>query len=178
MPPCTLAAACNQPQRTLYTHLAATRVYPFRMLWVDMILPEPDRDSGSVRTLTMLKILLAMRIHVSIVTVQRSGKGRHERYTRKLQFLGVHVIPSFRMMRDFTVREPYDFILVARRDTYAAVRETLTRHYPNTLLVFDTVDLHFIRERQRRHFLDHHANETAMLQQVFGAEGRSTIDCP
>ena len=54
----------------MYTHLAATRMYSFRMLWIDMILPEPDRDSGSVRTLTMVKILLAMRIHVSMVTVR------------------------------------------------------------------------------------------------------------
>ena len=74
--------------------------------------------------LTMIKLLLGMRVHVSIVTVQRSGKGRHDRYTRMLQYLGVHVIPSFRMFRTFTVREPYDFILIARRDTFAAARAT------------------------------------------------------
>ena len=110
MPPCEMANACTQPHKTMYTHLAATRMYTYRMLWLDMILPEPDRDSGSVRTpstpgssatpnpgakparnpkpspepsqvrtLVILKILLALRVHVSIVTVQRSGKGRHER---------------------------------------------------------------------------------------------------
>jgi len=52
--------------KRLYTHLAATRLYSYRVLWLDMILPEPDRDSGSVRSLTMIKILLAMRCHVSI----------------------------------------------------------------------------------------------------------------
>ena len=36
----------------MYSHLAATRMYTYRMLWLDMILPEPDRDSGSVRTLS------------------------------------------------------------------------------------------------------------------------------
>ena len=85
MPPCSTASACLQPGKTMYTHLAATRMYSFRMLWMDMILPEPDRDSGSVRTLTIIKLLLAMRIHVSIVTVQRSGKGLHERYSKMLQ---------------------------------------------------------------------------------------------
>eukprot|EP00965_Chrysotila_dentata_P247295 6207663-Pleurochrysis_carterae.AAC.1 len=39
----------------------------FRVLWVDKFLPEADRDSGSVRTLTLLKLLLAMRCHVTIV---------------------------------------------------------------------------------------------------------------
>ena len=53
--------------------------------------------------------------------------------------MGAHVIPSFSMMRAFTLREPYDFVVVARRDTFAAVRDVLHRHYPNTLLVFDTV---------------------------------------
>ena len=57
--------------------------------------------------------------------------------------MGAHVIPSFSMLRAFTLREPYDFVVVARRDTFAAVRDVLHRHYPNTLLVFDTVDLHF-----------------------------------
>ena len=73
MPPCEMANACTQPHKTMYTHLAATRMYTYRMLWMDMILPEPDRDSGSVRTLVILKILLALRVHVSVVTVQRSG---------------------------------------------------------------------------------------------------------
>ena len=50
MPPCEMANACTQPHKTMYTHLAATRMYTYRMLWLDMILPEPDRDSGSVRT--------------------------------------------------------------------------------------------------------------------------------
>jgi GT2 family glycosyltransferase len=80
MPSCVAATACSAPMKRLYTHLAATRLYTYRVLWVDMILPEADRDSGSVRTLTMLKILLAMRCHVTIATVQRSGAGRHARY--------------------------------------------------------------------------------------------------
>ena len=175
MPPCNVASACGA-QKTMYTHLAATRLYSFRMLWVDMILPEPDRDSGSVRTLTMIKLLLGMRVHVSIVTVQRSGKGRHDRYTRMLQYLGVHVIPSFRMFRTFTVREPYDFILIARRDTFAAVRDTLHRHYPNTLTVFDTVDLHFVRERMRRDFFASHANESRLLADIFGKQASRLSD--
>ena len=44
------------------------------------------------------------------------------RYTRLLQYMGAHVIPSFNMMRAFTLREPYDFVVVARRDPFAAVR--------------------------------------------------------
>ena len=52
-------------------YIAATRNLFPKVLWLDDIIPEPDRDSGSVRTLTILKLLLAMRCHVSIVSVQR-----------------------------------------------------------------------------------------------------------
>ena len=90
-----------------------------------------------------------------------------------LQFLGVHVIPSFELLRTLAVREPYDFIVVARRDTYAAARDLLHRHYPNTLLVFDTVDLHFLRERARRAFIADHDAEPQLLSDVFG--GRATL---
>ena len=51
MPPCEVAAACRQPHKTMYTHIAATRMYLFRVLWIDQVLPEPDRDSGSIRSL-------------------------------------------------------------------------------------------------------------------------------
>ena len=97
-PACDVASACWPPNKQMYTHLAATRMYTYRVLWLDMVLPEPDRDSGSVRTLTLLKLLLAMRCHVSIASVQRSGNGRHERYTRMLQYLGVHVIPDVSLL--------------------------------------------------------------------------------
>ena len=66
------------------------------------------------------------------------------------------------------MREPYDFIIVARRDTFAAARDLLHRHYPNTLLVADTVDLHFMRERVRRRFIEEHAAEPGLLRDIFG----------
>ena len=55
------------------------------------------------------------------------------RYTRLLQYMGAHVIPSFNMMRAFTLREPYDFVVVARRDTFAAVRRPNAPHAALTL---------------------------------------------
>ena len=76
----------------------------------------------------------------------------------------------FSLLKTFTLREPYDFIIVARRDTYAAARELLHRRYPNTLLVADTVDLHFERERLREGFIEQHRSEPQLLSDVFGDE--------
>jgi len=175
LPACPAATACRAPMKRLYTHVAATRLYSYRILWLDMILPEPDRDSGSVRTMTLLKLLLAMRCHVSIATVQRSGAGRHARYARLLQFLGVRVLPPLAQLSAAgAAHEPYDFIIVARRDTYAAAAPLLTRTYPTTPVVFDTVDLHFEREAQRRRFMALHAAESKLLASVFGAAAATT----
>jgi hypothetical protein len=68
-----------------------------------------------------------------------------------------------------------DFIIVARRDTFGAARELLHRHYPNTLLVCDTVDLHFLRERVRREFIAAHAHDEQLLADVFGDGGAARL---
>ena len=50
-----------------------------RVLVVDWVAPEPDRDSGSVRAQYVLQILLAMRCAVTFVPVdwQRPVSYRH-----------------------------------------------------------------------------------------------------
>jgi len=79
---------------------------------------------------------------VTIATVQRSGLGRHTRYTRLLQFLGVRVLPGMAHAASHgAARDPYDFILVARRDAFVAAAPLLSRFYPTTPVVFDTVHL-------------------------------------
>ena len=183
LPRCEDAAACSNLSKPLYLELAATRLYLRRLLWIDQTLPEPDRDSGSVRTLTLLRLLLAARVHVSFVAVTRSGgRAQHTRYGRGLRYLGVEVLPSLRELRTAldAAADPagcalhgglgdggggcaapllgaYDLIVVARRDTYAAAARLLGRHYPTTPMIFDTVDLHFARERGRAAFARAHA---------------------
>jgi glycosyltransferase involved in cell wall biosynthesis len=67
-----------------------------------------------------------------------------------------------------SARDPYDLIIVARRDAYAAAAPLLSRAYPTTPVAFDTVDLHFAREAQRRAFFTAHAGEPDLLAAVFG----------
>jgi hypothetical protein len=37
-------------------YIAATRLSSMRLLFLDWIVPEPDRDSGSIRTINMLQV--------------------------------------------------------------------------------------------------------------------------
>ena len=198
LPRCEDAAACSNLSKPLYLELAATRLYVRRLLWIDQTLPEPDRDSGSVRTLTLLRLLLAARVHVSFVAVTRSGgRAQHARYERGLRWLGVEVLPSLRELRDALNASPdpagcaphggwgdggggctasmlgaYDLIVVARRDTYVAAARLLGRHYPIAPMIFDTVDLHFARERGRARFA--RAQAAVGMAQVPGGNRNSS----
>ena len=93
MPPCDVAGACLAPQRSVYVQLAATRLYSYRLLWIAQRLPGPEAGARPTRTLALLRMLLGMRVHVSVVSLERTP-GRHERSARALRHLGVHVLPS------------------------------------------------------------------------------------
>lgn len=105
---------------------------------------------GSIRTLNMLRILLGAGFHV---TFMPTAAQRFPRYPARLRALGVDVLPP----RDsgaagWNLRGrvgdgcPYDVILVARRDMYLSVLGALERQCPGLPRLYDTVDLHYLRE--------------------------------
>lgn len=192
--PCPINASiaqCGGVGRAVHSHLAITRAYTYRVLWVDKFLPEPDRDSGSVRTATLLKILLAMRCHVSIVASYTAyGNYRQEEYySNYMRNLGVEVIPSWGDIRDGRImRAPFDLIMIARRDVFYKTknvidwfknvsRETVMRggqvtngFHADVPVVFDTVDLHFVRERMQNKLFE--SQPPAVIEAIFGKAGK------
>lgn len=57
----TAVLSCHYLHETVQSqydaYIAATRLSSFRLLFLDWIVPEPDRDSGSIRTINMLQVL-------------------------------------------------------------------------------------------------------------------------
>ena len=150
-------------------YVAATRLSSMRVLFVDWICPEPDRDSGSIRTVSMLQMLLAMRAHVTFAPLDAR---RHPRYAAMLRYMGVEVVAPLRRLV-FHQREGgqgcrYDLILVARRECYDEVFRTLQSVCTAVPKIFDTVDLHFMREAKAKRFKMAHAGDMQLLQAVFG----------
>jgi len=118
------------------------------LLLIDWITPMPDQDSGSADTFNYLKIFVAMGFNVTLLPEKNSAT---DRYVRDLQEIGVRVL-----------HEPYvtDFestlrLEVPKADVIFIYRGSAHRHVPlvrelapETPIVFDTVDLHFLREER------------------------------
>lgn len=114
---------------------------------IDHYVPKADEDAGSVRMVAMLKALRAMRFNVLFVPDNRH---RSEPYTRQIQELGVEVLYGHKNLGTLLLELREDLVAVlASRVTVAwnytvQIRSLL----PEVPFIFDTVDLHFLREQR------------------------------
>lgn len=118
-----------------------------QVLVIDAFTPCPDRDSASLRLVNLMRLLLAEGAHVVFLPANREHAGRH---TRDLQRLGVEAWSA-----PFARRAPawlaehgarFDVVLVCRHYVAREFLPLLRRHAPRARLVFDSIDLHYLRE--------------------------------
>ena len=114
---------------------------------IDHYLPRPDEDSGSVRMMGMLKALRSLGYGVLFVPDNRY---RHEPYSRTLQEFGIevfygggHLSAVLGSLADDIVAVIASRVTVAHR--YLIDLRTLLPQVP---FIFDTVDLHHLREER------------------------------
>jgi GT2 family glycosyltransferase/glycosyltransferase involved in cell wall biosynthesis len=120
-----------------------------RVLIIDATTPEPDQDSGSVRLTHLMGCFRELGYGVTFFADNRAHAGR---YTRALQDAGVEVVyapwlESFNVFFEERGAE-FDFVLISRH--YVAVNyiSLVRRHCPQAAFIFDTVDLHYLREQR------------------------------
>ncbi|MBN8483074.1 MAG: glycosyltransferase [Xanthomonadales bacterium] len=139
----------RQPAPGTPIGLAATHRARRRVLVIDATTPTPDRDSGSLRMVNLLRVLRRNDCHVAFMASNRAWDGR---YTTDLQALGVEVLYhplSPDPVRLFRERGREFDAIVLSRHYVAAEYVGLARLYaPQARLVFDTVDLHYLREQR------------------------------
>ena len=133
----------------LNPHLECDRNATRRVMVIDTCLVMPDRDSGSLRMYEMLKAMREMGCRVSFV----ADNGQHpDYYARLTQSLGVEVLhaPFVSPLSTAITRYGGDFnVIILSRCTVAMKYVDLAkRHMPEAKLVFDTVDLHFLRQQR------------------------------
>jgi GT2 family glycosyltransferase len=120
-----------------------------RVLVIDVCTPMPDRDSGSLRMLNLLALLREEGCAVSFFADTRVHDGP---YTEALQALGVQVWwkPWIHNVSAWFARHGalYDTIVVSRHDIAANYLALARHHAPRARFVFDTVDLHYLREQR------------------------------
>ena len=134
---------------------AATFRAQRRILIIDACTPTPDQDSGSLRMVNLMRLLRSLGWQVSFFAENRAYVAG---YTEAVQALGVEVqyhpylADPVRFFRERGAE--FDAIVLSRH--YIAIHYLgLARLYaPQARLVFDTVDLHYLREQRAAELAD------------------------
>lgn len=121
-----------------------------RALLIDAATPMPDHDSGSVRFTAMLELMIAAGWQVSFMPQNLHWEGR---YSEALQRRGIEVLcaPGVRSPDAWLSEhgQDLDLVLVSRHYVLEQLLKTIRQRCPSARLIFDTVDLHFLREQRQ-----------------------------
>ena len=142
-------ALARQPKPDTPIGIAATHRAKKRVLIIDATTPMPDHDSGSLRMVNLMRVLGDLGCQTSFMPENRVFV---ERYTPALQALGVEVLyaPYAQDPVKF-LRErgsEFDLVILSRHYVAAPFAGLVRLYAPQARLVFDTVDLHYLREQR------------------------------
>src|SRR5450830_670518 len=120
-----------------------------RVLVVEACMITPDQDSGSVRMLAILELLVEQGCKVSFVADNLECR---QPYVAQLQRAGVEVwfAPYINSVAQLLEQRGklYDTILFCRHYIAAPYMGRIREWAPQARIVFDTVDLHYLREQR------------------------------
>ena len=140
-------ALSNHPDHEVPVVELTRRHYRRQVLIVDALTPRPDHDSGSLRMFNLMRLLREQGAHVVFLPANRQHDGN---YTLALQQLGVEV-----WYAPFAARPPawlrehgprFDVVVLSRHYVASEFLPLVRRHAPQARIVFDSVDLHYLRE--------------------------------
>jgi GT2 family glycosyltransferase/glycosyltransferase involved in cell wall biosynthesis len=125
------------------------------ILVIDHHLPMPDRDSGSLRMFQILKILHALGHRVTFIPDNLADIPPYGAELRKRGIKVVHY-PYIKKVRDYLVAHgsKFDAVVLSRRDFARKHIADVRLHAPQSRIIFDTVDLHFLRENRGAELMD------------------------
>jgi O-antigen biosynthesis protein len=138
----------HRPSAPANARVAADRSRGQHVLVIDHRVPMPDRDSGSLRMLGMMKVLIGLGARV---TFMPENLAPVEPYTRVLQRLGIEVLYG-----DIDVKAEIAAIgpslstaILCRPHPTSHWLDTVREFAPAATVAYDTVDLHWVREARR-----------------------------
>lgn len=138
----------SQPPEAVELALSADSARP-AILVVDAWVPAPDKDSGSLRMTNLMRLLVDMGWHVVFCPLNKRHEGR---YTENLQSLGVEVWyhPYLGSFSDFLQNNGQSFrsVILSRHQVAGELLKMVRRYCPGAQVIFDTVDLHYLREQR------------------------------
>lgn len=132
------------------------------ILVVEACMITPDQDSGSIRMFNLLKLLKREGFHVTFVA---DNLEYQHRYVSQLQQLGIEVY--FNEWTGGSVEKllrrlgpELDYIIFCRHYIASQYVPEVRSLAPRARIIFDTVDLHFVREQREAEL----HNSSAMLK--------------
>ncbi|MBB4661524.1 glycosyltransferase [Conexibacter arvalis] len=132
---------------------------------IDHRVPTPDQDSGSLRMFRLLETLLDLGCRVTFVP---DDLNPIEPYTSQLQSRGIEVVYGDAWVGEEIARiGPHLKLAIVSRPYVAPKHMHLIReHAPGAVIAYDTVDLHFVRERRRAELGEPHAVRKAATMEA------------
>jgi len=130
------------------------------ILVVDLKIPTPDYDSGSVRAYEMLKLLheLGWKIHFLALTPQFETR-HYQLLAEVCESVNVEPVTLLEVLDNHV--EPFSHAILCRPEVITRTLPLLRVISPDTKVLYDTVDLHWVRfERQMSY------DDTVQLEQV------------
>lgn len=133
----------GQDRRTGIPALPVGSAAGVRVLVVDTTTPQLDRDSGSVRAFNLMRALIELGHSVDFLPDDRREQGIHTERLHAAGIRSLHSAPAYpSVLRD----ERYDVLIVSRYHLAQSLLPLCKKTSPGTRTIFDTVDLHHLRE--------------------------------
>ena len=138
------------------------------ILVIDSYVPLYDRESGCVRLLGILKIFL--ELGYSVIFLPDNGTPE-EPYTSTLQSMGIEVLYHTQAQPDLSQQllerlALVNFIWLCRPELCDKYLE-LIRHHSEIPIIYDTIDLHFLRLKRQEHYLSKDYQNTTWSWPVY-----------
>jgi GT2 family glycosyltransferase/glycosyltransferase involved in cell wall biosynthesis len=118
-----------------------------RVLFLDHIIPTPDKDAGSGVAFNTMLLLREFGFQVTFRAP--TGPRQDPSYTQQLKRNGIEVLdePHVRSLSEHleVFGERYDMIIACRADVLKASLPIIRMYCPGKPVVFHTADLHFLR---------------------------------
>lgn len=136
---------------------------------MDALTPDPRRDAGSLQLYNIMKLFRAMGWRVTFMADNAQASAAD---LRTLGAIGVHVLckPAISSLATWLKDEgkSLDAVLLCRHYVAAPNLPLIKRLAPRARLLFDTVDVHFLRERRAAE----HTNNPALARRAAAARER------
>ncbi len=127
-----------------------------RLLFIDADTPTPDRSAGAILSLNLMRMLDMLGFRISFVpesNVAYAGK-----YTQDLQALGIEALyyPYYPTVRAVLEQRGAEFDVIFACRAYIGERyiDMIRGLAPHARIVFNTIDLHFVREMREADLFD------------------------